>query len=121
MEKSIPGSIAWLRHRAASAGRAGCWEYDPARRLVMVRLPSRGESLDLDLEVCSQRYPVARRWVIVRRSEDRWTISPTLWPDSPLMVARQSRFHPDLPIGEIELTCAPPEVQAELATLEAAR
>jgi hypothetical protein len=131
------GVIATIRHRLASQSslEAGCWEYDPSRRIIIARLVlASSEVFDLDVEVTTSRAvvdldpldPIAvakhrLRHILIRQSEDVWMLSATRIGSNPVTeIAKAERFHPRMPIGNLILTHAQATVQKELAALDEA-
>lgn len=116
----MQGAIAQIKHRTASRNLDSCWEYDPVRRVVIARLSLGGEPRDLEIPVCSQKKPVADRWISLRLGGSEWVVMPVLWPRDSSRVARSQPFlnTPGFPVGSLVLLSAPPDVQADLALLE---
>jgi hypothetical protein len=118
-----------VKHRSASGQLDRLWEFDPARRLVMLVIRVASEApMSLDVDVCSLAHPRLGAHSIVRHDEHTWRIKPERFVELPQstrdgqrvwsLVPEAYPIHPRFTRGDgILLAAAPSEVNAELEAL----
>ena len=110
-----------VAHRDASGLLTGCWEFDPARGVVVlvVRVNDAAATVAVDVAVCSPERARHGAYPIRRYSGDMWRIWPAQYVYGP---SGELRLDP-LPIVEaigitpVVLSHAPEKISDELAEL----
>lgn len=116
--------LATLKHRTASAQLDGaCWEFTPQKGwdgpTVYARIPQGSRFFDVEIPVCSSLRPRVNAWSIRRLGEDAWRISCARYGLDPRHDTNVPEpFAEGLALGSVDLCCAPPDVQAELAAID---
>lgn len=110
---------ATLRHVSASGRLSSFWEYDPARRVMILRVQlGAAPPVDVDdIRVCAPLTPRPGAFVLLRTHETSWMLTQACMPWDIDRLARATPFHSLLPTGSVALIDAPPGVQRELECL----
>lgn len=103
-----------IAHRSASGALDRMWEFDPARRAVIVVLPD----VAFDVPVCTTERPEQGHYHIIRLTEDAWRVAPAMFSRQGRTWTTKPFHYPDCHVDEfITLTCVPPNVRHELEAL----
>jgi len=110
-----------VAHRDASGLLTGCWEFDPARGVVVlvVRVTDAAATVAVDVAVCSPERARHGAYPIRRYSGDMWRIWPALYVYGP---SGELRLDP-LPVVEamgivpVVLSHSPEAISDELTAL----
>jgi hypothetical protein len=116
--------ICSVKHRTASSQSLGlCWDLD-VRTGIGTKTPHVvawlhvGKAVhEVDVPVCSLRNPVPGAWVVSRIDAATWRLTPLQWPSNPDRIAHGVAFSDHLPVGFVDLLCAPPVVAELLEAL----
>ncbi len=105
-----------LKHRTASGCLRALWEYDPARRVVIV---SSGD-FEIDVHVACESNPRQGGYVLSRKSETEWQIAPARFvKHRDTWLADAAPFDGYGRLNEfLMLTHAPPSVASEMEALQ---
>lgn len=109
-----------LQHREASGSlSSGCWEYDPARKcIVLVVRVGSSSPICLDVDVCSSQTARHGAYHLRRVSEGAWRIMPAQYlagPEGHLTVSPTPCVD-ELGAVPILLTMAPEHASREMAS-----
>ena len=108
-----------VRHRLASGVIDQLWEWDPARRVLMLTIRmGNAPPIDVDVPVASGDRPRHGCFVLTRLDETTWRLSPAVFNsyEGP-NVTRAASIHRDVPPEFIYLTHAPDDISEELTAL----
>lgn len=104
--------MIFIRHRTASGSLDELWEYDPARRVVILRFRlGAADPVDVDVPVASEERLRFGSWQLVRADGDTWEILPRRYGMGSL---RPAPIHAALGTSSIVLCAAPLNVSTEL-------
>lgn len=102
-------------HRTASGRLDNLWEYDPARRIVMLTLKiGAAPPVHVDVPVATARDPRVGSWTLRRLDEHTWEILPSRYGDRRLV---PSPIHPSIGSSSVVLVSTPDDVAIEFSLL----
>lgn len=104
--------MIFVKHRSASGTLDELWEYDPARRVVMLTFrQGAAEPVSVDVPVASEPFARFGAWKIVRGDEQTWEILPHRFG---VVSLRPFPIHASLGSASVVLCGAPFNVSVEL-------
>lgn len=104
-----------ILHRTASGRLDSLWEYDPARRIVMLTVTlGSAQPVHVDVQVATSREPRRGSWKLTRLDESTWEILPSRFGDTRLV---PSPIHEALRYSSVVLVATPDDVANEFSLL----
>jgi hypothetical protein len=116
-------SLGSIKHRTASSQVGGaCWEFTPTKGVtgptVFARVLQGSRAFDVEIPICSSRYPRIGAWSIRRIAEDSWRVSCARYGADLQELTSPEPFTHGLAVGSLDLIAAPREVRDELAAID---
>ncbi len=104
-----------VRHRLASGDLSRCFEYDPARRAIILLVDGKGA----DIPVATESNPRHGAYSIQRIDETSWRLVPSVFEKRGAFWSSHIADYPnaEIPKETLQLTGTPANVVAEMGEL----